>query len=694
MEEPEVSSAGSKKGAAVTVFTKKPTPTDATALLSKKIALCGDQVVHDSSACRMVEGTAKVVSAATAEELKCVIESLGSNNAIALGVSEHPEARVTTVHRMQRLNKHARGALPVITRTREFINYRTGPAWMLLDYDRKGLPDSIAQVIDAAGGPGNVLASIIPGLAGAARVTRASTSSGLRRSDTGEDIAGSGGEHSYVLVADGQDIGRALQALHQHCWLHEFGWYHIGAAGQLLERSLVDVCVRFGERLCFEAPPEIVPPLVQDTDARSPVAYPGPAFDTRRAVPHTTAYEQARIAQAQQHARAALEPSAAVIRNAADRCLAEKISSTTDVPFASATRVVMARHHGRLLPSIELDFDHHEGPITVEQVLAEPDRFVGETLCDPLEGESYGRDKAMVMRSAADASRLFIHSFAHGRSLYDLLHDVRTVRAAIEAADPKYVVDILSSLVPLAELEADELTSLIAAAAAKNEKIGVRAIGARLRVERKKRDQAAHKAAHDKASIADRRLSHPLPPPDGELSPIVNLVDETLAADPSEEPPMRDANGNIIGVCIREPWGLHRLTATGSNAEPLPEGQEALPPAPEPGLVVFTAVKVALLIEEHLRFDKPPTVNSPGYAARLQRPYVEAAMSLGADNSLMPIARAIVTAPIVAKNGCIIAGVGLDRSTGLVYRIEPGLLSCILSTPDRNCIGRRSKNTS
>ena len=32
-------------------------------------------------------------------------------------------------------------------------------------------------------------------------------------------------------------------------------------------------------------------------------------------------------------------------------------------------------------------------------MLAAPDRFIGETLADPLEGASYGRGKAMVLRS-------------------------------------------------------------------------------------------------------------------------------------------------------------------------------------------------------------------------------------------------------------------------------------------------------
>ena len=70
-----------------------------------------------------------------------------------------------------------------------------------------------------------------------------------------------------------------------------------------------------------------------------------------------------------------------------------------------------------LLPYLELDFDDM-GIVTVADVLADPDRFVDETLADPLEGADYGRCKAKVMR--ADDGSLFIHSFAHGRSIYQL----------------------------------------------------------------------------------------------------------------------------------------------------------------------------------------------------------------------------------------------------------------------------------
>ena len=67
----------------------------------------------------------------------------------------------------------------------------------------------------------------------------------------------------------------------------------------------------------------------------------------------------------------------------------------------------------------------------VAAVLADPARFVGATLADPLEGSDYGRTKAMIMRRA-DGSL-----YPKGTAYYDPetpgynLHDPQ--KAAAEA---------------------------------------------------------------------------------------------------------------------------------------------------------------------------------------------------------------------------------------------------------------------
>src|SRR5689334_14597413 len=122
-------------GASVTVFTKVVAPGEPTTL-SKRISIGTDgRVFFDGSACRMAEGIARTVPAPDAQTLAGVIGNLRSENALALGVAEHSECRVVTARALKQMNGRASNVMPAIARTREFIDYRHGPAWMLLDFD-------------------------------------------------------------------------------------------------------------------------------------------------------------------------------------------------------------------------------------------------------------------------------------------------------------------------------------------------------------------------------------------------------------------------------------------------------------------------------------------------------------------------------------------------------------------------------
>ena len=154
---------------------------------------------------------------------------------------------------------------------------------------------------------------------------------------------------------------------------------------------------------------------------------------------------------------------------------------------------------------MELDFDHL-GIVSVAAVLADPDRFVGETLADPLEGADYGRCKAKVMR--ANDGGLCIHSFAHGRAFYRLRYDARSAKAAIAQAPVDGLIDYAMAILATAEMEPDELADF-AATVAKAANIGVRAVMSRIAKERREREQAQRRA--DVASGADG-ANHPTAP--------------------------------------------------------------------------------------------------------------------------------------------------------------------------------------
>ena len=509
--------------------------------------------------------------------------------------------------------------------------------------------------------------TIAPGLSRSARVVRASTSAGLFRNDTGESLPGSNGLHIYVLLQDGGDAARFLQYLHDRCWLCDLGWHVIGGAGQLLERSQIDRMVGYGERLCFEGAPLIVPPLKQDPAKRIPRAFDGEAINSRLAAPRLTEYERYRVNQAKVESRDALTKAAQAVRPQHDKMLAEAISAKFGMPSATAQRFVSARHRGVLLPCMELDFDHI-GMVPVAAVLSKPDDFVGETLADPLEGASYGRSKAKLMRRGDGT--LFIHSFAHGRAFYQLRHDARSAMNAISKAPVEAVVEHAMAILANADLNDHELEQF-AEKVAEIGKVKVRFVKDRIKKQRKEKEAADRQAKM--AANAKGRIIRPRPEPDGELRQIVEFLDELLASDRQEVPPMRDASGRLVEVRVREPWNLHQVTVAGANAC-VEDGENIKAPA-EPALVQLTPVRIELLLENYVRWtgDKKGAT----YFGALPRPYIDALNEYSP--SSIPIARAINTAPLVSISGSIIDGVGLDRNSGLFHQIDPLLHACLPS---------------
>jgi hypothetical protein len=644
----------------ITLITKRGTP----ALMSKRISLNTEGKLHsDASECRMVTGTAARAFAATASELALIIAGCRSDQAIALGALKAELADSVAVTIPNRLDKHP----DAITRSRSCIDYRPSvPAWALIDFDAKGIPKEVSDRIDAAGGMWNTLLIVAPELAKAARVSRASTSAGLYRSDTNEPVPGSNGMHHYVLVQDGGDIERFLKDLHDRCWLNGFGWHLIGGAGQLLDRSIVDRMVGFGERLCFEGAPIVVAPLAQDQSKRAPEAIEGEAIDSSLAAPRLSQYERQRVAEAKAASAKALGKTAAEIRNKYDEELAGKISANSGTPLATARRLVKARHKGVLYSHAELQFDHLDDVVTVGAVMAEPERYVDETLADPMEGVDYGRGKAKVMRGGD--GDLFIHSFAHGRGVYRLRHDLKSAEAALEKIDGASVDDAMAILAQ-AELEDDEEDQFAKFVAGKT-KASIRAVRARIKKMHAERRAKAREAAME--AKADGRMIRPRPEPYGELTPVVTFLDELLANDESQEPPMRSASGALVRVEEKEPWALHVLTSHSANAAE--DQADAMKAPAEPVLVALTATGVELLIERYVGWIAEKKDGST-YLSSLPSAFIAGLMEY--PNSAVPVVRAINTSPLITASGDLIDGAGLDRATGLFHRIDPALRKCV-----------------
>jgi hypothetical protein len=384
-------------------------------VLSKRISLTrSGKIKSDGSECQMTTGTARRVKLNDIRSLANLIENLRSDEALTLGrLRDDLPTKVRVV-----LKRDLNGSRSdTIARTGEYLTFAPGkPAYLLLDHDRQGIPEEIAEKLRDARGFWNAIIATIPELARAARVSRSSTSAGLFHKATNERLSRSPNRHVYLAIKDGADIKRALKTLHDRLWLAGYGYFAIGAVGQSLDRSIIDTAVYGPERLVFESAPILVAPVGQDQKVRRPKVQDGDIIDTRRAIPALTEQEAKRVDELKAAGRKLLAHNAAATRER----WAKKFAVEHGLSNEEAEKIATAASKYILHSEFSLVFDEPNlGTCTVADVLADPDKYVGETLADPLEGVAYGRGKAKVYRQPDGV--MMINSFAHGGIKYRLV---------------------------------------------------------------------------------------------------------------------------------------------------------------------------------------------------------------------------------------------------------------------------------
>src|SRR5262249_31995933 len=125
---------------------------------------------------------------------------------------------------------------------------------------------------------------------------------------------------------------------------------------------------------------------------------------------------------------------------------------------------------------------------------------------DPLEGVAYGAGKARVMRRA-DGS-LWIHSFAHGRTVYEFKLDAAAARAALEKTDKSSVVKLFIELALAADLDVVE-TDALRRLAAKKADVGLNPLKSLLKEAQSKQAKQRAKEKRDR-ELAERSDPRPL----------------------------------------------------------------------------------------------------------------------------------------------------------------------------------------
>lgn len=617
------------------------------ALLSKRITLGADgRPVSDGSPCAMAHGTAARVALNTwtpASDLAALTLDLGSHEALVLG--DHV-AQTETIE----IAKTAHATNGRYGRNLETFKFRDGkPAVALLDYDQKGISENVRAVFEDHGGFEGAIASLIPSYASLARVIRASTSAGLRNEETGETFPGNGGQHAYLFARNGADIPRFLRDLQKRAWLNGLGWIMVSSRGSLLIRSIVDVTVGSPERLVFEGMPRIVAPLVQDQEARRPVAHEGDFLDTTSACPPLAPEEERQYNELVEAAKREKQPEVEIAKEQA----AETIATLRGIDIEKARAVVAASTQGELWSWDVLHFDDDTiGEVSVADVLADPERFHGETLADPIEGRSYGRGKAQAYWNSNNS--VIINSFAHGGCIYAVHHDADYIELKVEGAGegaPFVLATLMAHAGDFDAVTRERLRNL----AAKVGGVGKRAVSQTVKEAAQKAKRSAAAAARergDRGKGAAKPFREELILLGGERPAQLRAIEAKLRIATNVGPGAVIARGQAPCVirCAVDPVKLR----AGKHEINLPSGSAYLAEArPE---------HLQAQLDHKFAFAK---VNSDGEQYAVDCP-PDLARYVLANANLLPL-QFIGRTPVLRLDGSVLDRPGYDPATAIFY---------------------------
>jgi hypothetical protein len=293
----------------------------------------------------------------------------------------------------------------------------------------------------------------------------------------------------------------------------------------------------------------------------------GAPTNTATICPPLTLVETAQLRTNKAKAELYLAPAAAKARAAFIAEQAERLAQRAHISVQAAAEQITRQCDGILLPDVELAFDDEEfAGCTIGDVLADPLRFEGATLADPLEGIDYGPCVALVMRH--DDGTPWIHSFAHGRAFYELKHNCASVRAAMAAADDSDVVKTFVKFATAAELSAIEREELLHHA---NERSGIgrRSISQMLRAEERKQD-ARRREERRKRRLAKRSDPRPMlevPVEDAPWIPQMNAFNDVVGDANAVHPTLRSIDGDTALTSKIAVPKTHAFTAATANPD-------------------------------------------------------------------------------------------------------------------------------
>ncbi len=360
-------------------------------IMAKRLSLAADGSLVKQTAARMKQGTAETVTSALAD-LAALLPALDQHEALGLGICDLAPVQIV---KEIALPQHP-GA---VARTQDYFHFPAGPALVYFDGDTAAGMDGLAAAITKA----------LPSFATAEKLAVFSTSAGVYRIGEAEPVAQSKGIHLYTTVLEGEDIPRFGKVLCQRLWLAGHGHIEISKSGAMLVRQIIDGLVFASERIIFEASPVLGKGLERRPPA--PVYVAGESLDTSLCA-DLTGEELVQYHQLVAQAKKEKESEAAKIHAAWLHARGQSIAEARNIPYAQAVAVAEKAAAGMKLEDDFILCFQKFGEVAVADVVADLQKYDGQSLHDPLEWDY--KSPYCAIFYANDGEPPVVSSRAHG----------------------------------------------------------------------------------------------------------------------------------------------------------------------------------------------------------------------------------------------------------------------------------------
>lgn len=376
--------------------------------LTKRIFLSEGGRLQKTAAAQLCHGQYQVESVAGLADFATLLEAATPETAFTFGIPGQPAG---TIVREDDLHHHS----AAIARTRNFFSWPRGPGILMID------DDSGKDVGDFA----VFLRGAVPFLDDVEMLVRPSSSSWIKKTETGEWLRKEVNRRAYIIVSDAAMIPEAGRLVEAYLWLAGQGYYAVSRAGRLLKRCPADTSVWQPERLDFVGGAVCEPPLEQG--ALKARLIPGKRnwIDVTQ-LTKLSEQQLTLIQQKEQQARALVQQEHHDKRNAYLDERASQMIMRGVVPQV-ARETVQAAIEGQILDG-EFTLTLQDGTeVTVAELLAKPEKFHAKRCHDPLEPE-YRDDSRVAYISLINGSEPYIYSHAHGGCRYQLAKSKKLIQ--------------------------------------------------------------------------------------------------------------------------------------------------------------------------------------------------------------------------------------------------------------------------